>query len=544
VFWDDRSFEIFGQKKGTSPIVSYEQWYNCLHPEDADEVVQALSEALEGTQDLNKIYRIVHPDGNTFFVHSYCHFIRDSQGKAERVIGVHLDVTEQKENVENLATQSSTRALLIDLASQFINVPLDKVPDAINNALAKVGTFFEVDRAYTFEYLWDEGITNNTYEWCAEGITPEIDNLQEVPLELIPHWVEMHKKGKPMDIPNTSDDSLSEGLRSILEPQGIKSLITLPMMMGKDCIGFVGFDSVKNHRHYSRIEEELLLVFAELLVSISAREKTEQDLKLFESVIKNAKDAVIVTDTSAPPKILFANQACCEMTGYEEAELVGQRTPIFFGEKTYQEILDFYIDSFAKFQSFECEMINYKKNGEEFWVNLSLNSIKDDSGEFTNWIAIGRETTQQKQQENALRNAKEEAERNSRELNEAQKVAKIGSWYLDVATNKVTWSDGLFDIYGFEKGASVPDYPEFEKLSTPESWKELTQKIDNTIRTGESYELEMEFYRKDRSKGWMWAKADAIIGSDGSVAGLRGISQDITERKRLELELTLAKERA
>ena len=73
-------------------------------------------------------------------------------------------------------------------------------------------------------------------------------------------------------------------------PQGIKSLITLPLMVGKDCIGFVGFDSVRQHRSYSEIEDSLLTIFANMLVNITLRELSEQELRNSEANLIKAKE--------------------------------------------------------------------------------------------------------------------------------------------------------------------------------------------------------------------------------------------------------------
>jgi len=201
-----------------------------------------------------------------------------------------VNVFERAKTEEELAKQTDIRAFLIELAAEFINIPLEQVSDAINRALANMGNFLQVDRAYIFDYEWEKNTTRNTYEWCAEGIQPEIDNLQSLPLELMKGWVETHKEGKTMLIPDTHAESVSDGLKQILLPQDIKSLITIPLMLHDSCLGFVGFDSVRQHRDYSKIEEDLLSIFSNMLVNVSVRKKAEQELHTSELNLISAKE--------------------------------------------------------------------------------------------------------------------------------------------------------------------------------------------------------------------------------------------------------------
>ena len=125
-------------------------------------------------------------------------------------------------------------------------------------------------------------------------------------------------------------------------------------------------------------------------------------------------------------------------------------------------------------------------------------------------------------------------QKNQAELKEAQRIAHMGSWRLDVATNHVVWSEELYRMYGLDPELSVLDYPESHKLFTPESWKQLSTAISHTRETGTPYELELETVRADGSHGWMLARGEAIRDTSGAIATLQGVAMDITERKQAE----------
>lgn len=394
---------------------------NFLHPDDFEPSTEKLREVYYSGETLEEFeYRIKHKDGSWRWHRSSGKFKKDSAGNVALFDGLSHDITQQKKDQAEIAKQSALQRTLIKLATSFINVPLSNVDHAINDALALTGKHFKVDRAYIFDYHWDTNTCENTYEWCADGITPEIENLKELDLDEMKDWVKTHKKGEKMlfeDVSTLEGEDI--GIREILEPQGIKSLLTLPLMVEKFCIGFVGFDSVRDNRSYSKSEEDLLKVFAEMLVNVSTRKSSDQEL------------------------------------------------------------------------------------------------LKQ----------------------------KEKAETNSRELREAQKVANLANWYVNVETNETIWSEELYTMYGLDPKLPPPNYKSQENLYSESSWKKLQNGVTECIKNGKSYELELRFIRFNGTKGWMWAKGEAIYDVNKNLVGLRGIAQDITNRKRLELELSRSEER-
>jgi PAS domain S-box-containing protein len=202
----------------------------------------------------------------------------NESGEITHFVEVKEDISERKQTEELLKYHSELQHILLKIASKYINIQPDELEDSIFESLAEMGKFAGADRVYIFDYNWDKQITTNTHEWCAEGIGSQIENLKNVPMEMTLEWIETHKKGEVTFVPDVSALPFESGLRAVLEPQEIKSIISIPMMDGKNCIGFVGFDWVKKQHEYSEEGKLLLSLYTQMLVNVKTRIKLEENL--------------------------------------------------------------------------------------------------------------------------------------------------------------------------------------------------------------------------------------------------------------------------
>jgi len=203
---------------------------------------------------------------------------RDANGHPEFLVGLSFDITEELAQQKALDRHVNYIEILRRLSTSLINLPLTQLDNAIKSALAEVGQFFDADRAYIFDYDLTNATASNTFEWCSDGIKPQIETLQQVPLSMIPQWFEQHQKGETLLV--TSVDKLEPGfIRDNLTAQGIHSLVCVPIMINSRCVGFVGLDDVCGRTNLSREESELLSLFAELLVNLTERKQSQAQLE-------------------------------------------------------------------------------------------------------------------------------------------------------------------------------------------------------------------------------------------------------------------------
>jgi|GEM_PF-645782 len=124
--------------------------------------------------------------------------------------------------------------------------------------------------------------------------------------------------------------------------------------------------------------------------------------------------------------------------------------------------------------------------------------------------------------------------KSEKDLKEAQRIGRLGSWDWDATTDTITWSEEYYRIYGFDPAQSPPKYEEHLKAYTPESAARLDAAVKRNMQTGESYKLDLELACKEGPRRWITARSETKRDSQGHIIGLRGTAQEITERKQAE----------
>ena len=279
-----RACEIFGYSEDEMSRLSYLELSNEI--DKSENVMQLL---LEGAY-IPRYRRIFkHRDGHLIPVDIAIELIRNASGNPIYFQSIVQDVSEQVVRDEQIAYYDAFTRLIMALAIDFIKVPSDHLDIALNQLLKTIGEFCKVDRTYLFKYDNANKIMTNTHEWCAPGVAPEIDNLKDVPFHLVPEWVNMHLNGNSIYISDVNQLEESSALRELLAHQGIKTLLTVPIMYDDVCLGFVGFDAVNEQKIWTIEERTLLDILSALISNAYAKKMHEQALRkaVMQSEIAN-----------------------------------------------------------------------------------------------------------------------------------------------------------------------------------------------------------------------------------------------------------------
>lgn len=262
-----------------------------LHPESREAVLEQLETFLAhgGDETAEFSFYIVTDLGEKRRVTSHALQIRNRSGTTS-VIGIGYDISE----LELARTQSlycsDFESLLLNLSMRLIKPLEEDFNHIVQEVLRDVALFVNADRAYIFEYDMQAGDCSNTHEWCAEGVSPELDNLQNIPVTALHYWLAAHEKGQPFILRGVSDLPPEHPLRQILEPQGVQSLATFPLMHGERLEGFIGFDAVSYERRWSEVDTSILKLLAQLLVNARDKARAEQLIQDSEAKLRLSRD--------------------------------------------------------------------------------------------------------------------------------------------------------------------------------------------------------------------------------------------------------------
>ncbi len=152
-----------------------------------------------------------------------------------------------------------------------------------------------------------------------------------------------------------------------------------------------------------------------VMLDTTERRKAENRLRMLESSIENANDAILVTEAEPfnlpGPRIIYANRVFTKMSGYSLGEVLGQTPRMFQGPKTDPEARRKIRAALEAWQPIRIEVLNYRKDGSEFWVELNIVPVANEKGWYTHWVSVQREMSERKEAERVLEAARDEAQR-------------------------------------------------------------------------------------------------------------------------------------
>jgi signal transduction histidine kinase/ActR/RegA family two-component response regulator len=216
--------------------------------------------------------------------------LRGPGGNLAGVACLAFDAEVARRTHLELSRRLEFETLITGLSTHFIGLGAQDIDEGIDQAMRAVGEFCDVDRAYLFQFSDDRTAMNNTHEWCAPGIEPQLERLQDLPLEAFPWWTDHIRRRQVIHVPRVNDlpDAAATEKQILLEQQ-IRSVVAVPTLYERTVVGFLGFDSVHSEKTWAVEDIALLKIVGEMLVSALERKRADEERRSLEAQLVQAR---------------------------------------------------------------------------------------------------------------------------------------------------------------------------------------------------------------------------------------------------------------
>ncbi|MCC5988610.1 MAG: PAS domain S-box protein [Pararhodobacter sp.] len=424
--------------------------------------------------------------------------------------------------------------LLASLASNLLQTRSGEMAGRIDEALERVSRFVGADRGFVFHYDWDRGLALYAHEWCADGISAQIDAFAEIDFDAIAAWMELHSRSESVvidDVKSYGDDSM----RAVLQAQNIQSTAAVPMMRDGRCVGCVGFDSVRAKRPYSEHELRLLRVLAQILVNARL---LDEDRRALEA--ERRKLEIIVEGTAAGTWIWWIdsgrveiNALWAEMLGYRREEL--EPVDISIWERLSHP------DDLARAQAliarnvsgelpyYEAVVRMRHKAGHWVWVlTRGRVMLHDELGKGRILAGIHQDITES---EAARRQLQELSDIVNRSPVVATRWQNSEGWPVQYVSDNIA-------LFGYSPKELLSGKIVYTDLIHPDDLPRIAKDVARHLASGPD-EYRQEYRLRHGDGRWIWIDDSTWLTRDasGEVTRINGVLFDNSDRKLAEHKL-------
>ena len=379
------------------------------HPSDQARVAELARTLPHQHEGQKHELRCLTREGRSIWMELRARPLWDEHGAYRGACGTLHDITDRRQVMDALARRERYLAALVEVQQRLLSV--GSADNLFARLMAPLGEASDASRVYAFEaHRGSDGtlLISQRAEWCAPGIKPEIDNpdLLNMPFEqAIPRWYELmsrgqHVNGRVRDFPPEE--------RALLEPQGIRSLLALPLWVHGALAGFIGFDNCVEERVWDKLEVDLLQAATGAISLSLEHRQAERSLRereqRFRRIAENASDVMYRYQLAGTRSFAYVSGGVKKNLGHTPEE--HYREPGLWHRLVHpedREVLERLLSDPQRLGEAPVVLRFHKPDGRTLWLQHVVTPVLDASGLCVAVEGIARDVTERRQFEEALK---------------------------------------------------------------------------------------------------------------------------------------------
>jgi len=498
------------------------------------------------------------------------------------IVAIYEDVTARRLADENLRYRFTLETALARVSSSLAQASDEALDSAIDQALEYIGSTVGADRSYLFQVDGATSSFSNTHEWCAEGISSQQPELQQVPTAAFEAAFTRFRLGEVLHAPTPEalDDELAP-LRDFMHQTNIQSLINVPILWENRLRGVVGFDSERQARVWPAEDIQLLRTVTESFGAALGRQQASRHQREHAWFLESLDQisAALAGEPHTTPMLRHLTQLILEIYGTDRAWLLrpsgagkpGYQVPIETSREefpgAFAEGVEMPDDAFSREMMrrvlvTDHPLVVQTKEVSDPPEYLLLHRIQSQMVMALRprigdpWVLGVHQCSRQRSWSPteqrlfqaiaervslALSSSQllEQIRQSERRLLAAEHLARIGNWNLDLTSGQAIWSEEEFRLLGYGPGGVTPCADNFMRVVHPDDRQAVQAEMQRVMHPEETapYHIQHRVIGADGIERVVEERGDVTFDTQGQPLRMFGTTQDITERVRLEREL-------
>lgn len=266
---------------------------------------------------------------------------------------------------------------------------------------------------------------------------------------------------------------------------------------------------------------------------VTASRARDEHLRLLEAAVSRQNDILLITEAEPiegpdGPRIIYVNDAFVSRTGYAREEVIGRTPRLLQGPKTQKAELSRIRTALEQWKPVRAELINYTKTGEEFWLELDIVPLADDTGRYTHWVAVERDITERTRNQEAL-------QINDERFRLVAMATNDVIWDWDLVESTIWWNENLKGLCGYEPAEVEPGPESWTSRIHPEDRDRVLEEIHAVIDgSGIHWTSEYRFIHRNGHALFVVDRGFVIRNDAGKPVRMIGSMLDVTKQRGLE----------